>query len=142
MTHRSLVMFLCAGLLVPGAMAQDDAPIETSTPQQSLQPIAPSARQSIQARLAALKTVALEAAKELPEGETRVLRAVVMEVEGKVQWRSDAESAWTAAAKDHVLKPGAMVRTGLRSFMMLRVGINANILIIKILQNIQYQTMF
>ncbi|MDP7030217.1 MAG: FecR domain-containing protein [Phycisphaerales bacterium] len=129
MTHRPLVTPLCILALAATAAAQDNAPIETATPQATLQPDAPSARQSIQQRLAALKAIALEAAKELPEGETRVLRAVVMEVEGKVQWRPNAEADWTAAAKDHVLQPGAMIRTGLRSFMMLRVGINATILV-------------
>jgi hypothetical protein len=127
MTIRyALITALCASA---AALAQDQAPIETSTTQESLQPTSQSARQHIQARLKALKAIAMEAAKELPEGETKVLRAVVMEVAGKVQWRTDAKAAWKAAAKDQILKPGAMIRTGLRSFMMLRVGLNANILI-------------
>jgi len=129
MIIRTLVTPVLMLAVAATATAQDNAPIETATTQAALDPVAPSARQSVQERLAALKAIALEAARELPEGETRVLRAVVMEVEGKVQWRPDTESAWKAAAKDHVLQPGSMIRTGLRSFMMLRVGLNANILV-------------
>jgi hypothetical protein len=127
MTIRyALIIALCLSAAVT---AQDNAPVTTSTTQESLASTSQSARQTIQARLAALKAIALKAAKKLPEGETRVLRAVVMETAGKVQWRKNAESAWKKAAKDDVLEPDSMIRTGLRSFMMLRVGLNANILI-------------
>jgi hypothetical protein len=127
MTIRyALIIALCLSAAVS---AQDNAPVTTSTTQESLAPSSQSARQTIQARLAALKAIALKAAKKLPEGETKVLRAVVMETAGKVQWRKNAESAWKKAAKDDVLEPDSMIRTGLRSFMMLRVGLNANILI-------------
>jgi hypothetical protein len=127
MTIRyALIIALCLSAAVT---AQDNAPVTTSTTQESLASSSQSARQTIQARLAALKAIALKAAKKLPEGETKVLRAVVMETAGKVQWRKNAESAWKKAAKDDVLEPDSMIRTGLRSFMMLRVGLNANILI-------------
>ena len=122
----ALITVLCLSAAVT---AQDNAPVTTSTTQESLATSSQSARQTIQARLAALKAIALKAAKKLPEGETKVLRAVVMETAGKVQWRKNSESAWKNAAKDDVLEPDSMIRTGLRSFMMLRVGLNANILI-------------
>ena len=127
MTIRyALIIALCLSTAVT---AQDNAPVTTSTTQESLASSSQSARQTVQARLAALKAIALKAAKKLPEGETKVLRAVVMETAGKVQWRKNSESAWKKAAKDDVLEPDSMIRTGLRSFMMLRVGLNANILI-------------
>jgi hypothetical protein len=131
MHHARFTMAALSAALTLGALAGADgsAPIETATTQQSLQPVPPSARQAVQARLAALKKIAMEAAKALPEGETRVLRAVIMELAGKVQWRQDATGGWKSAAKDDILKPGAMIRTGLHSWMMLRIGINANVLI-------------
>ena len=125
-TMTGLILSLAFGAF---AAADGDAPIETATTQQSLQPTAPSSRQAVQSRLAALKKIALEAAKALPEGETKVLRAVVMEFAGRVQWRQETTGKWKVAAKDDILKPGAMIRTGLRSWMMLRIGVNANVLI-------------
>ncbi len=131
MHHARFTVFGLSFALVFGALAAADenAPIETATTQQSLQPVAPTSRQAVQNRLATLKQIAMEAAKALPEGETKVLRAVVMELAGKVQWRQESTGTWKTAAKDDILKPGAMIRTGLRSWMMLRIGINANVLI-------------
>jgi hypothetical protein len=65
----------------------------------------------------------------LPEGETQPLRAVVMAVTGRSQWRSDAEAEWRNAQIDDVLEAGAMIRTGRRSSMTLRVGQNATVLV-------------
>ena len=131
MHHAQFTVFGLSFALVLGALAAADenAPIETATTQQSLQPVSATSRQAVQDRLIRLKQIAMEAAKALPEGETKVLRAVVMELAGKVQWRQESTGTWKVAAKDDILKPGAMIRTGLRSWMMLRIGINANVLI-------------
>ncbi|MDP7575207.1 MAG: FecR domain-containing protein, partial [Phycisphaerales bacterium] len=131
MHHARFTVFGLSFALVLGALAAADenAPIETATTQQSLQPVSATSRQAVQDRLIRLKQIAMEAAKALPEGETKVLRAVVMELTGKVQWRQESTGTWKAAAKDDIMKPGAMIRTGLRSWMMLRIGINANVLV-------------
>jgi len=112
-----------------GVATAQDAPVETATTQASLEPASAATLDTVQARLAALKAIALKAAEALPEGESRVLRAVVMEFTGKVQWRATTEDAWKKASKDDILKPGAMIRTGLRSWMMLRVGVNAHVFV-------------
>ncbi|MDG2478192.1 MAG: FecR domain-containing protein [Phycisphaerales bacterium] len=127
---RFTLISLCVSMTLGGfAAAADDAPTTTQTVQQSIAPTVPLTRRAVQERLAELKKIAIEAAKALPEGETKVLRAVVMEMAGKVQWRQESTGKWKLAAKDDILKPGAMIRTGLRSWMMLRIGINANVLI-------------
>jgi len=130
MRHASkrIVTTLMAAFLGVTAAAQE-APVETNTTQESLQPVTATSRDAVQSRLAALKAIALKAAEALPEGDSRVLRAVVMEWTGKVQWRSSTTSAWKRAAKDDILEPGAMIRTGLRSWMMLRVGINSHVFV-------------
>ncbi|MCP4759777.1 MAG: FecR domain-containing protein [Planctomycetes bacterium] len=117
----SLTLGLWAGAQEP--------PVETTTVGESLRPVAVTNKDAIQARLAALKKIALKAAEVLPENETRILRAVIMEFTGKVQWRTDEKAKWKKAAKDDILTPGAMVRTGLHSWMMLRVGINSHVFV-------------
>jgi hypothetical protein len=127
---RFTLISLCVSAALGGfAAAADDAPTTTQTVQQRIAPTTPLTRLAVQERLAELKKIALKAAEALPEGETKVLRAVVMEMAGKVQWRQDPTGKWKLAVKDDILKPGAMIRTGLRSWMMLRIGINANVLI-------------
>jgi hypothetical protein len=111
------------------AGADESAPTQTVITQQSLTSVVPLSRQAVQDRLAALKKIAIEAAKALPAGETKVLRAIIMEYAGKVQWRQESAGKWRSAAQDDILKPGAIIRTGLHSWMMLRIGINANVLI-------------
>ncbi len=66
-------------------------------------------------------------AEPLEEGESRRLQAVVMSVTGRAQWRPDAEAAWRNAEVDDVLDSGAMIRTGGRAGLILRVGKNATI---------------
>ncbi|HCA39018.1 MAG TPA: hypothetical protein DEO92_05005, partial [Phycisphaerales bacterium] len=82
MHHARFTVFGLSFALVLGALAAADenAPIETATTQQSLQPVSATSRQAVQDRLIRLKQIAMEAAKALPEGETKVLRAVVMEL--------------------------------------------------------------
>lgn len=75
----------------------------------------------------ALSAEARAIAEPLEEGEQRVLQAVVMNVTGRAQWREDAESPWRNAEIDDVLSPGAMIRTGGRARLTLRVGKNATV---------------
>ena len=83
----------------------------------------------MQERLAALRAIALKSAEALPDDQVRILRAVIMDSEGRVQWRQAEEGAWQQAKKDAVIQPGASIRTGLNSWLMLRVGINAHIFV-------------
>jgi hypothetical protein len=57
------------------------------------------------------------------------LRAVFIDVAGKVQWRANDKSPWKDAAVNDVVTAGAEVRTGLRSRAALRVGRNATALL-------------
>jgi hypothetical protein len=61
--------------------------------------------------------------------EPRTLQAIFLDVEGKVRWRADEQSAWREAKVNDLVGEGAEVRTGLRSRATLRVGRNASILI-------------
>ena len=133
MTARiSMIPILIATLAIaPVSMtiAQDNAPIETNTTQQSLAAVPGLQGQGAQKRLEMLKKVALESVKPLGKDEVKVLRAVIMDVTGRVQWRANSKAPWKKATKDDIIQPGAIIRTGLRSWMLLRVGLNANILI-------------
>ena len=88
-----------------------------------------------QVELAQLHMAALTAASStgpieaIAKGTTKVLEAVILEVRGRCQWKASEEDAWQKAAKDHRLKPGALIRTGLRSHLALRCGPNATILV-------------
>ena len=128
----SMIPMLIAALAsshVSLAVAQDNAPVETNTTQESLAPAPGLQGQGAQRRLEMLKQVALESVKPIEKDEMKVLRAVVMDVTGRVQWRANPEAPWKKASKDDIIKPGAIIRTGLRSWMLLRVGLNANVLI-------------
>ncbi|MCP3903039.1 MAG: FecR domain-containing protein [Planctomycetes bacterium] len=89
-----------------------------------------------EARAEALRQAAEELREEtekqvqpLAEGQTKVLKAVVMQVKGRAQWRTDAKAKWKKAAVKDVLEPGAMIRTGSKSYLALRVGHNASVLV-------------
>jgi hypothetical protein len=69
------------------------------------------------------------ATQPLPEGQFKVLEAVVMATSGRAEWRADEKSAWKAAAMDDLLRPGAMIRTGKQSLLTLRVGKNITLLV-------------
>ena len=77
------------------------------------------------------KPAPAEAAKPKPlaEGQIRVLKAVVMEVKGTAQARASRKEKWRDLKKDDVLKPGVSVRTGRKSHVALRIGLNASMLI-------------
>ncbi|MHC4142667.1 MAG: FecR family protein, partial [Planctomycetota bacterium] len=57
------------------------------------------------------------------------LRALVIGVKGRAQWRQSEEESWRAAKVNDILRPGADIRTGLRSSVALRVGKNATVLV-------------
>lgn len=65
----------------------------------------------------------------LPPGEVKVLEAVVMEVKGTAQARSGPDAGWTDLKVNDVLKPGTVIRTGRDSYVALRVGMNATVLV-------------
>lgn len=67
------------------------------------------------------------AASEVPAGDP--LRAVFIDVAGKVQWRANETSPWQDAKVNDVVAAGVEVRTGLRSHAAMRVGRNATALI-------------
>ncbi|MEE2907418.1 MAG: FecR family protein [Planctomycetota bacterium] len=110
-------------LFATTAVAQDHGPKAGSLP-----PID-------QVEVAQLHMAALAAAtatgpvEVIAAGSTKILEAVILEVRGRCQWRTDEEARWQKAAIDHRLKPGAMIRTGLKSHLALRCGPNATILV-------------
>ena len=121
--HRPFISAMIIALLGGSAMAADVQPSEDGLP-----PID-------QVQLAQLHMAALTAASStgpieaIAKGTTKVLEAVVLEVRGRCQWKATEEDAWQKAAKDHRLKPGSLIRTGLRSHLALRCGPNATILV-------------
>ena len=66
-------------------------------------------------------------AADAPAGDP--LRAVFIDVSGKVQWRADENAPWQEAKINDVVAAGVEVRTGLRSHAALRVGRNATALL-------------
>jgi hypothetical protein len=68
-------------------------------------------------------------AEAAPVAPSESLRAVFIDVGGKVQWRPGEQDAWRDAKVNDVIEPGAEVRTGLRSHAALRVGRNATALV-------------
>ena len=67
------------------------------------------------------------AAPAIPAGEA--LRAVFIDVAGKVQWRASDTAPWRDAKVNDVVEAGVEVRTGLRSHAAIRIGRNATALI-------------
>ena len=67
------------------------------------------------------------AASAVSAGEP--LRAVFIDVAGKVQWRANETSPWQDAKVNDVVAEGVEVRTGLRSHAAMRIGRNATALI-------------
>lgn len=72
--------------------------------------------------------------KPLPEGRVRVLKAVVIDVEGTAQARGKPtmkkpKPKWSQLRINDVLEPGVLVRTGRKSRVTLRIGANATMLI-------------
>ena len=63
--------------------------------------------------------------KPLGKDEVRVLQAVIIKVEGVVQWRPSTKGKWQKAKVNDLLAPGAEIRTGRKSSVTLRVGLNA-----------------
>ena len=67
------------------------------------------------------------AAPAAPAGDA--LRAVFIDVAGKVQWRASETAPWRDAKVNDVVEAGVEVRTGLRSHAAIRIGRNATALI-------------
>ena len=65
----------------------------------------------------------------LPDGQTKRLQALVIDVQGRAQWRPSDKAPWKNAKVNDLLDPGAGIRTGLRSSITIRVGKNATILV-------------
>ena len=116
-------------VLSTALVAQDGAPVETTTPGESLQPLQPGEEKTAQQKLNELALKAAEALKPLPDGKQRQLKTVVMTAQGKAQWRSKGSKKWTTAKQDQVLQAGTQIRTGRASKLVLRVGLNATVLI-------------
>ncbi|MCH2138372.1 MAG: FecR family protein [Phycisphaerales bacterium] len=128
-TARTLgIMLVTALTACPLAMAQDE-PVTTATPNTPILPAQESQVQSVQQKLDALATQAAQAVAELPAGEQRTLQTVVMAATGKCQWRATADKPWATAKADQVLTQGTQIRTGRKSKLVLRVGLNATLLI-------------
>jgi hypothetical protein len=64
---------------------------------------------------------------QLPDKQK--LRALVIDVKGRAQWRPSEKGAWKNARVNDILEAGADIRTGLRSSVALRVGKNATVLV-------------
>lgn len=80
--------------------------------------------------LALMQQEAAGATRALPEGEIKILKAVVMKAEGSSQWKKGRdEGSWKNSVVDDTLDPGALIRTGRESLLALRVGQNASILV-------------
>ena len=73
-------------------------------------------------------TVLAEAAPAEPIA-AKQLKAIFIDVKGKVRWRQGAAAPWQEAKLNTLVDPGAEVRTGFDSRAALRVGKNATVLI-------------
>ena len=114
-------------LSVPLLMAADEAPAETTIATST--PVPMTTIELVRQRIEQLETTALETVEPLPDGESKELQAVVMYTHGRSQWRPGPDDAWRDATVDDTLTAGSMIRTGLKSALTLRVGLNATILI-------------
>jgi hypothetical protein len=85
--------------------------------------------EAVRAAAEELGEEARQRVEPLPEGETKMLRAVVMAKQGRAQWRGDEDADWKTAQVNDLLDPGAMIRTGRNSSLVLRAGQNATILV-------------
>ncbi|MCH2134107.1 MAG: FecR family protein [Phycisphaerales bacterium] len=123
------MLILTSILLAAVAASAQDAPVPVSDPQQPIDPEATTRVAEIQQRLARFKGAFKDNAKALPEGQTRDLGAIVMQVKGRCQWRPDEKATWKNATVNDSLRPGALIRTGLNSMLTLRVGLNSTVLV-------------
>lgn len=70
-----------------------------------------------------------QSVEPLPEGQTRILTARVIDVKGLVKWRPSDKAPWNPARVNDLLDPGTVIRTASRSSITLRVGMNATMMI-------------
>jgi len=127
LTLHILGCLACTMMVVP-LMAQESG-VASSDEKASTTQVPMSTFEFVQQKLDDLETTALKAVKPLPEGESRNLIAIVMQRSGKAQWRANENGTWQSAQVDDSLPTGAMIRTGLKSSLTLRVGLNSSILI-------------
>ena len=80
-------------------------------------------------RARALTEQARQTAQPIPDGEIKILQAVVIAVSGRAQWRPSADSPWKSAEVDDLLAPDARIRTGGRSSLALRIGLDTTLLV-------------
>lgn len=118
-----------AMLLAATAASAQDGTVAIDAPDQKLVPGPVTRVTEIQERLASLKGAIKDAAAPLPEGQTRSLGGVIMQVKGRCQWRIDEKSSWKKAAINDSLRPGAWIRTGLNSILTLRCGLNSTVMV-------------
>lgn len=130
MIRSNVTAFYCLLLLAaPSVALSQSEPVTTTTPEESLAPLAPGEEDTVQKRLNRLAEQAAAAIAELPEGESKELTTTVMGSTGKCQWRAKGKKIWTNAKRDQQLKPGTQIRTGRKSKLVLRLGLNATLLI-------------
>jgi len=125
--HFSLM--LLAALLAMATAHGQESPVAVNTAEAVTDPAPPNRIDEIQYKLAQLKGSISVQAKPLPEGETRVLAALVIESKGRCQWRPDKDAAWKKAEVNDSLRAGAHIRTGLNSMLTLRCGLNSTVLV-------------
>ena len=122
-------ILLIATLMASAAASAQDGTIAIDAPDQKLVPGPVTRISEIQQRLASFKGALKDGAKAMPEGESRVLPAVIMEVKGRCQWRADEQASWKKAAVNDSIRAGAWIRTGLNSTLTLRCGLNSTVLV-------------
>ncbi|MCH2153775.1 MAG: FecR family protein [Phycisphaerales bacterium] len=125
--HFSLM--LPAVLLAIATAHGQENPVAINTAEAVTDPAPPNRIEEIQYKLAQLKGAINVQAEALPEGQTRVLAALVIESKGRCQWRPDKDAAWKKAEVNDSLRPGAHIRTGLNSTLTLRCGLNSTVLV-------------
>ena len=100
-----------------------------SSGQNTLAPQISISRADILERARALTEQARQTAQPLPDGEIKILQAVVIAVSGRAQWRPNANAPWKSAEVDDLLEPDARIRTGGRSSLALRIGLDSTLLV-------------
>jgi hypothetical protein len=124
-----LSLILLAALLAMATAHGQESPVAINTAEAVTDPAPPNRIEEIQYKLAQLKGAVSNQVTPLPEGETRVLAALVIGSKGRCQWRPDKDSAWKKAEVNDSLRAGAHIRTGLNSMLTLRCGLNSTVLV-------------
>lgn len=132
-----LLLFLALGGL---AFAQDDAPEEAKPAEDAAEPaeeVESPKTEEVEGgepdKEKLKEAIDAEAGdrnvQPLPKGKIEVLKAIVMEVKGVAQARTGDDGGWKKLAVNDVLTAGVVIRTGRKSYVALRVGKNASVLV-------------